>query len=243
MSDRLVGDPDAVSALAGRVSDATGLPVTQVEKDFWVTEVLRGVSATADQLGVEVLFKGGTSLSKVFGMIERFSEDVDMLVIFGAGAKRAREETLKSLIAGASAATGLDAVDDPSTATTGVKRSARFHCPMAHGVGPGLSEGVLLELGSRGGGVGAARAEVESLIVRHLPQEIAGAPEAAPVASTEDRPEGGFAASPAFTDGPHVDAVRVEYERRVLGELLWPDAYRPTFDECVDVVRERAADL
>lgn len=49
-----------------------------LEKDFWVSWVL-GVlyrSPFRDQL----VFKGGTSLSKVFGLIERFSEDIDLSV-------------------------------------------------------------------------------------------------------------------------------------------------------------------
>lgn len=34
-----------------------------------------------------------------------------------------------------------------------------------------------------------------------------------------------------------IDAVRTEYERRVLGELLWRDSERPSFDECLDLIR------
>lgn len=316
MTERLVDDPEGVSALAGQVSDATGIPVTQVEKDFWVTEVLRGVAATADELGVEVLFKGGTSLSKVFNLIERFSEDVDMLVILATGTKGGDDKVLKQLVEGAAASTGVEAAVDGATATKGVKRAARFHYPTPHGVGQGLSEGVLLELGARGGALGALRTEVNSLIAEHAVDQIDGLPEAAvvsvrvlapwrtlvekltllhtahsapePTAAVKgarhvydvcrllssrevlagvaeagvaaisrdvcmysrhaeldamDRPEGGFASSPAFTDGPHVEAARAEYERRVLGELLWPNAERPTFDECIAAVHEHAADL
>ena len=50
-----------------------------VEKDFWVCWSLSrlfGSPAMADK----ILFKGGTSLSKVFGLIERFSEDVDLIL-------------------------------------------------------------------------------------------------------------------------------------------------------------------
>lgn len=42
-----------------------------VEKDYWVTHTLH-------QSGLGVWFKGGTSLSKGFGIIERFSEDLDL---------------------------------------------------------------------------------------------------------------------------------------------------------------------
>lgn len=48
-----------------------------VEKDFWVCWTLKRVFALPDP-PAHLLFKGGTSLSKVFGAIERFSEDVDL---------------------------------------------------------------------------------------------------------------------------------------------------------------------
>jgi hypothetical protein len=51
-----------------------------VEKDYWVTHVLWGLH----RLGLEVWFKGGTSLSKGFGLIERFSEDLDLKIEPGA---------------------------------------------------------------------------------------------------------------------------------------------------------------
>ena len=50
-----------------------------VEKDFWVCWVLKHLFADAI-LGDRLVFKGGTSLSKVFGLIERFSEDVDLIL-------------------------------------------------------------------------------------------------------------------------------------------------------------------
>jgi hypothetical protein len=50
-----------------------------VEKDFWVTWVLGRLFASP-LLGTRILFKGGTSLSKVFGLIERFSEDIDLIL-------------------------------------------------------------------------------------------------------------------------------------------------------------------
>jgi len=47
-----------------------------MEKDFWVCWVLKHVVALRGQ--PRLIFKGGTSLSKVFGLIRRFSEDVDL---------------------------------------------------------------------------------------------------------------------------------------------------------------------
>lgn len=55
-----------------------GLPVESVEKDLWVTAVLECVFSLpyADKF----VFKGGTSLSKVWNRIERFSEDIDLAI-------------------------------------------------------------------------------------------------------------------------------------------------------------------
>jgi hypothetical protein len=55
------------------------LPVI-VEKDFWVCWLL-GRVFTIPAMAPHVVFKGGTSLSKVFGVIDRFSEDADLSVM------------------------------------------------------------------------------------------------------------------------------------------------------------------
>jgi hypothetical protein len=49
------------------------------EKDFWVVWVLSRVFANAELARI-LKFKGGTSLSKVFGLIGRFSEDIDLIL-------------------------------------------------------------------------------------------------------------------------------------------------------------------
>lgn len=48
-----------------------------VEKDFWVCWLL-GLLFDDDELAPHLVFKGGTSLSKVYGVIDRFSEDIDL---------------------------------------------------------------------------------------------------------------------------------------------------------------------
>ena len=56
-----------------------GIVAHIVEKDFWVCWLLRLIFDNAE-LGGHLVFKGGTSLSKVFGIIPRFSEDIDLSV-------------------------------------------------------------------------------------------------------------------------------------------------------------------
>ena len=53
-----------------------------IEKDYWITLVLNQLSKS--KFATETVFKGGTSLSKGFGLISRFSEDVDIAIINAA---------------------------------------------------------------------------------------------------------------------------------------------------------------
>ena len=57
-----------------------GTPVQNVEKDFWVCWTLDALFNGLPAGGPRLLFKGGTSLSKAFGLISRFSEDIDITV-------------------------------------------------------------------------------------------------------------------------------------------------------------------
>src|SRR5919199_5701322 len=50
-----------------------------IEKDFWVCWTLKQVTSL-ESIGPNLIFKGGTSLSKVFGLIQRFSEDIDLSI-------------------------------------------------------------------------------------------------------------------------------------------------------------------
>ncbi len=61
------------------VSDTLGIPAIYVEKDYWVTYALYKIVNAP--IGNEVIFKGGTALSKCFKLIERFSEDIDLVVL------------------------------------------------------------------------------------------------------------------------------------------------------------------
>lgn len=54
-----------------------------VEKDYWITLVLNRLSKS--KYVAESVFKGGTSLSKGYNLIERFSEDVDIAIINDKG--------------------------------------------------------------------------------------------------------------------------------------------------------------
>jgi predicted nucleotidyltransferase component of viral defense system len=54
-----------------------------VEKDYWVTLALHTIFTS--EIGSQAVFKGGTALSKCFNVIERFSEDIDLVVLRNEG--------------------------------------------------------------------------------------------------------------------------------------------------------------
>lgn len=57
-----------------------GTAVQNVEKDFWVCWMFDVLFNGLPENHPRLLFKGGTSLSKSFGLINRFSEDIDITV-------------------------------------------------------------------------------------------------------------------------------------------------------------------
>jgi Nucleotidyl transferase AbiEii toxin, Type IV TA system len=52
------------------------LPPAAIEKDWWVTQTLQLIFTT--EIAAHTVFKGGTSLSKAWNLIDRFSEDIDL---------------------------------------------------------------------------------------------------------------------------------------------------------------------
>src|SRR5258708_38513378 len=76
---RLAEHPDFEQAVL-RAADhfhARGLRASIIEKDYYVTEALRIIASTYEN---QVIFKGGTSLSKGWNLIQRFSEDIDIFL-------------------------------------------------------------------------------------------------------------------------------------------------------------------
>ena len=66
---------DAVTATSQQI----GIPEIFIEKDYWVTLAL--FTIFKNEIGKETVFKGGTALSKCFGLIQRFSEDIDLVIL------------------------------------------------------------------------------------------------------------------------------------------------------------------
>src|SRR5271163_3464836 len=67
--------------------DTKNMPFEVIEKDYWVVWVLKRLFSL-EKMKPYLTFKGGTSLSKVYGLIDRFSEDIDLSIereFFGFG--------------------------------------------------------------------------------------------------------------------------------------------------------------
>jgi hypothetical protein len=71
--------PRERSEVFQRTTQQTGFDAVIIEKDFWVCWTLKELFRLPD-IGEHLIFKGGTSLSKVFKVIERFSEDIDVSI-------------------------------------------------------------------------------------------------------------------------------------------------------------------
>ena len=71
-------DDDRKRRAYARIAEETGMSSFAVEKDWWVVQTLSVVFDI--DVSAHMVFKGGTSLSKAWGLIERFSEDVDLAI-------------------------------------------------------------------------------------------------------------------------------------------------------------------
>lgn len=125
-----------------------------VEKDYWIMHALWGLQ----QLGKTFELKGGTSLSKGFGLIHRFSEDIDIRIDPGSAlqvgpnhnkpkhveARKAFYDNLAATIAISGMTAERDtAFDDAKLRSGGVRLNYNGVDPLPQGV----KQGVLLEAG------------------------------------------------------------------------------------------------
>lgn len=64
--------------ILNQATELTGLPSVAIEKDWWITLALNASFSLS--YSKNIVFKGGTSLSKGWNLIERFSEDIDLAI-------------------------------------------------------------------------------------------------------------------------------------------------------------------
>jgi hypothetical protein len=101
-----VSNPDVRFQLFTQTGEAMDLPAYLTEKDFWVCWTLKHLFSIKD-IREHLIFKGGTTLSKVYGIINRFSEDIDLTLdrkVFGfednleeASSNKQRDRLIKEM--------------------------------------------------------------------------------------------------------------------------------------------------
>jgi len=129
------------------VAERLDISASAVEKDYWVSEVLRVLVAHFPD---DFIFKGGTSLSKAYGIVERFSEDIDVLVLPGDRG-RAKVDTLMKAMGEAAAAGVNGMATGVGGAESGRHRSFIVGYPATRERTALIATSVLLEMGVRGG--------------------------------------------------------------------------------------------
>lgn len=129
------------SELVSATAQEMKLPEVYVEKDYWVTYVLKNLANS--EYAEKVVFKGGTSLSKAYGLIHRFSEDVDLAVLRD-GLSNGQMSKLIGKIQKA-VTQGLPEIDDPRTSKKSSFRKTVHEYPrLINGENFGQASSVLM---------------------------------------------------------------------------------------------------
>lgn len=104
------------------------LPVEYVEKDYWVTYALKRLAHSG--LTEDIVFKGGTSLSKAYQMISRFSEDVDIAVLTEGSSRNQAGKKVKKVCKVISKLEGIfQEIESADTSKNSHFRKMRFQYP------------------------------------------------------------------------------------------------------------------
>jgi hypothetical protein len=138
--------PDAWPTLSVAARE-TDIREDILEKDYWVTQVLR---ITAERFPDDFVFKGGTSLSKAYRCVQRFSEDIDVLILKGGRGKAATSTLMKSIVDAATSELGLEPDESRHQHGTGTHLTEYLQYPGQAEEGVQLEPVVMLEMGVRG---------------------------------------------------------------------------------------------
>lgn len=141
----LLRDRTEFDATIDAAASQLGINAVIIEKDYWVSQVLR---ILADQFPVDFVFKGGTSLSKCYRMIQRFSEDIDVLILRNGRGANTIDRLMKNMAEAAGASLGSTPVSERSS--RGESRKVRVAYPTRRPEAEGISPGIVLEMGTRG---------------------------------------------------------------------------------------------
>lgn len=142
-----------------------GIRAALIEKDYFVTEALRMIAQVG---GDGVIFKGGTSLSKGWDLIHRFSEDIDLFLDAEGLGKKTIDKRLKGLRDAIAQGVPLEFLPEQRRTFGGLGRNDRFGYEQRFG-GPGEVAGlILLESGIASGREPTETVELRSLLGQFL---------------------------------------------------------------------------
>ena len=96
-------DQDLFADLLLRASDVLGIDAAIIEKDYYVSILLAKIA----DIIPDIIFKGGTSLSKCYHIIDRFSEDIDLSIFEGSKPTQSQRKEFKNNIIKAIEESGL----------------------------------------------------------------------------------------------------------------------------------------
>ena len=135
-------DREQFESVLNAVSNELGVPITIVEKDYYVTMILKQLAIKAPGC----VFKGGTSLSKCHHAINRFSEDID--ITFSDKLSQGERKKLKNqVIAGISKYLDLTIIDWDNTRSRRDYNCYTFkYSPIEGYVPESIIEGVKMEV-------------------------------------------------------------------------------------------------
>ena len=221
------------------VAGESGIAVALVEKDYWVTHTLWAIHRT----GLAIWFKGGTSLSKGFGLIQRFSEDLDLMIEHGGvqilpvvpswssankgqvAKRRAFYDALATVLAIPDVRVEEDAARRDSQAR-GADYLARYPGKFMAGLAPAMSPFVRLEVG-RARVVPYAEKALSSFAHDYLRKQRM-------LADYEDnRPSLVRCVHPLVTLFEKLDAMTRRYNR----EEMQPDSFVRHYEDVAQIIR------
>ena len=131
--------------LVEQIASTLGTRPEMVEKDWQVVRALR-VLIGLQHGQVRPIFSGGTSLSLGWGLIKRFSEDIDFKVIMPAAATRAQRRTYREAAVAAMIARDFQLIGDVRVRDESRFFNADFRYPSQFDVGQGLRPHLRLEM-------------------------------------------------------------------------------------------------
>ncbi len=163
--------PDFEQAIirAAEYFDSPGMREAIIEKDYFVTEALRIISQTS---GSKVIFKGGTSLSKGWNIIQRFSEDIDIFfdprAFHPALGKNAINRELKELRRSIEKHPGLKFIEKESRTIGGFGRSDYFAYVQRLSSTGDIRNRLLVEVGTASGREPTENVQLQSYLGQFL---------------------------------------------------------------------------